>query len=237
MQTTVKQVKQTKRILSIEIERMDDDSPDTSWLGEYSDKPGLFAIDRAHYSDCATQHTEESTAILNRAMQHLGNNPSTSPQDKQDLSDALDVLSTAQDESYECDCNLSWDRRTYRYFNPGSVEPFDARASWIPADVTDKHAYWERAMHENAILDYDRMERLNAGDWAFIGIDAKAEVVIGNVCQTLHSGGLWGIESDSEESYLQEEESNQLAELRTILYEMGFSKRAIATAVEERKRG
>lgn len=36
--------KRSKRILSVKIKRMIDDSPDTSWLGEYSDDPGPYAI-------------------------------------------------------------------------------------------------------------------------------------------------------------------------------------------------
>ena len=77
------------------------------------------------------------------------------------------------------------------------------------------------------------MESLNAGNWGFIGIGARAEIVIGETCQTIHSGGLWGIESDSEGTYLQEIEKDELADLRRVLCELGFSKRAIAAAVKE----
>lgn len=46
-------VKSTKRILKIEVRRMVDESPDTSWLGEYSAKSeGDYSIDRAHDPDC-----------------------------------------------------------------------------------------------------------------------------------------------------------------------------------------
>ena len=164
--------KQTKRILRIGVARLPDDSPDTSWLGEYSNTPGPFAIAR--------------------------NIPGQ-----------------------------------YHYFNPGSVEPFDPAASWIPADTPDKQAYWRQTMEKNAAMDYNRMESLNRGDWQFIGIRACADITINGIGQSIYSGGLWGIESDSEESYLAEEEANQLAELRTILHDLGFSLRAIATAIKE----
>jgi len=52
------------------------------------------------------------------------------------------------------------------------------------------------------------------------------------VLQDVSSGGLWGIESDSDASYLKEIEAEELSELRKQLYAMGFSKRAIATAVK-----
>ena len=140
------------------------------------------------------------------------------------------------DDARECDCTGRRDsRNTYQYFNPGSVEAFDADASWIPADVTDKRAYWAEAMRQNALQDYARMEAYNADEWSFIGIDARAEIVIGGVCQTIKSGGLWGIESDSEESHFCETEQDELAALRGILNELGFSKRAIAAAVKAGK--
>lgn len=169
-------MKQTKRILKIEVKRMFDESPDTSWMGEFSNRADTqFAID----------HQERT-----------GSN------------------------------------RVKQWFNPGTVEDFDPNASWIPAEVTDKQHYWHDTMTKNAKQDYARMCSLVNGDFEFISIVAKTEIVIGNICQNVTSGGLWGIESDSEESYLKEEEQNQLAELRGVLHELGFSKRAIAAAVK-----
>lgn len=86
--------------------------------------------------------------------------------------------------------------------------------------------------------DYDRMESLNRGDWYYIVIKAEAEVQLtGGTVQRIHSGGLWGTESDSEESYLASIEQEELAELKTELIALGFSKRAIAKAFQtiERK--
>jgi hypothetical protein len=125
----------------------------------------------------------------------------------------------------------------YHYFNPGRVEAFDPTASWIPADraFADKESFWRETMRENARKDYERMEAYNADDWSFIGIRAQAEIAIGGVCQTITSGGLWGIESDSDESYFREVEHEELNQLRGILHELGFSKRAIATAVKAGK--
>ena len=125
----------------------------------------------------------------------------------------------------------------YHYFNPGSVEPFDPAASWIPADraPADKESFWRETMRENARRDYERMEAYNRDEWGFIGIRAQADVVIGGVCQSITSGGLWGIESDSEKSYFREVEREELKQLREILHELGFSKRAIAAAVKASK--
>jgi hypothetical protein len=129
------------------------------------------------------------------------------------------------DDARECDCS-GHDQNAYRYFNPGSVEPFD------PAD---KESFWRETMRENARRDYARMESYNREEWSFIGIQAQAEIVLDGVCQTIQSGGLWGIESDSEESHFREVEQEELTSLRGILHTMGFSKRAIAAAVKASK--
>lgn len=79
--------------------------------------------------------------------------------------------------------------------------------------------------------DYERMESLNRGYWCFMGVFATAEVQLSSMStiQTLRSGGLWGIESDSGD-YFKEVEAEQLAELKDEMHAAGFSKRAIAAA-------
>ena len=51
------------------------------------------------------------------------------------------------------------------------------------------------------------------------------------VIQRIQSGGLWGIESDSDKAYLKEIESEQLAELANELAACGFSKRSVSKAM------
>lgn len=81
--------------------------------------------------------------------------------------------------------------------------------------------------------DYKRAEALNRGDWCYLGVFAVAEVVIGETCQRIRSGGLWGIESDSDSSYFAELRAEQLAELKEQLLALGFSRRSVATALKE----
>jgi hypothetical protein len=153
----------------------------------------------------------------------------------------------AIDRTHEMDCtvNLGGDICTcdmrhlspgeYEFFNSGSVEPFNPAADWIPATETDKHAYWLQSMRENASRDYARMESYNAGMWSYIGILAQASIVTAGVCQTITSGGLWGIENDSDAAYLASVERDELANLRNVLHSLGFSRRAIAAAVKASK--
>jgi len=73
--------------------------------------------------------------------------------------------------------------------------------------------------------DYERMLALDRGEWCYLGIMAKAVVSIpcnGNSrrLETLTSGGLWGIESDSGE-YLDEVAQEQLEDLKSHLRAFG----------------
>ena len=129
-------------------------------------------------------------------------------------------------------------QREFRYFN-GPVDNYKGES---PEDI-----------RKYVRQDYSRMESLNRGDWCFIGIRAEAEVqlaatwensVVSKVSwhspiapyQTITSGGFWGIESDSEDSYIKEEEQNQLSELRAQLKALGFNSRAISCAFQNIER-
>jgi hypothetical protein len=66
--------------------------------------------------------------------------------------------------------------------------------------------------------DYKRMEAYNQGNWCMLGIYAEAVVKypIGNGgyrLETLSSGGLGGIESDSDKDFIQEVIKEQLDDL------------------------
>ena len=78
--------------------------------------------------------------------------------------------------------------------------------------------------------DYRRMELLNRGDWCFFGISAEATVVVGGTIQTIRSGGLWGIESDSGDAYFREVGNEQLSELRDTLTQLGFTEEQLIDA-------
>ena len=77
----------------------------------------------------------------------------------------------------------------------------------------------------------DRYQQYQNGDFAFVGIRAEAEIVVNGVCQTITSGGLWGIESDSERQYLSEVEQEEVDQLKVILQSLGFSKEAIQQSI------
>lgn len=85
----------------------------------------------------------------------------------------------------------------------------------------------ERLARSYCKADYDRMLALEAGEFCFIGIMAEACISYptGNNgdrrLEWLSSGGLWGIESDSDD-YLKEVEKEQLEDLKTHLSQFGI---------------
>jgi hypothetical protein len=69
----------------------------------------------------------------------------------------------------------------------------------------------------------DRREAYQRGDFTFVGVVAEADVVIEGTVQTLKSGGLWGIESDSDEAYIEEVALEEYNGLRDVLKAVGVS--------------
>jgi hypothetical protein len=231
--------KTAKRIQIVTVRTMMDGSADTSYLGAYSNlRKSPFDIDRKHTVDCPHNTGEADATVekLERAIAWLEQERTRLATDESDsgnwlygsFDEAIDTLCDARREIQDSeDADYSqcaycgggdWTRRTLRFYNC-----LEDNYKGVPEDEMRKYI----------AQDYERMESLNDGDWWYVGIRAEAEVVIDGVVQTATSGGLWGIESDSDESYFKEIADEELSQLRAILHEMGFSKRAIATACKD----
>lgn len=247
-----------KRIHSVTIKRMLDQDPDTSHLGEYSTRPSSqFSIDRAHDLDCICQTynkpTGEGLRVLEAAQQYLCDslNELQANAAQQyipfELVEWYDDGDTFIHDFLEGDeelclgsCRGSWNNREYRYFNP-SFNYVDDKGHAKDEDPKAVIAYTKQ--------DFERMESLNNNNWCYVGIGAEAEYYVSTpaddstgkhgtfLLQKITSGGLWGIESDSDRSYFESVEQEELAELRSQLKAIGFSSRAISTAFKtiERK--
>jgi hypothetical protein len=228
--------KTLKRIHSVTIKRTVDDSPDTSYLGEYSSHADSdYSIDREHDTDCASQSynkpSKETTEQLERINDYLCKQFNEYiPLEDDDPSDWYNNgtnFIAEHIDNLENECNCSGGSRghnEYRYFNP-NVSNYEGETH------EDKVKY--------CIQDYNRMESLNAGSWCFIGIVADATIGIGTdyaTMQHITSGGLWGVESDSDANYLAEVEQEQLSKLREQLHAIGFSHRAISAAFKNVER-
>lgn len=98
--------------------------------------------------------------------------------------------------------------RTWAYFNAENVENM-----------------------EQAQQNYNQMMKYENGHANQIGITAMASIKIADTIQTLTSFGLWGIDNDSNESYIAEINKEQLDDLCNVLHETGFTKEEIADSI------
>jgi hypothetical protein len=188
-------MKNKLQIIKVRIEHCTDESPDTSYLGEFTDSP-------------------DGNAFI-REGEHEGKLVSELGEDDE----------------------LPSKGREYRFFLPSQNIPHNPK-NWAHvqgaelAKVIAEHGSIEKADRAYAYQDWQRMERLNNGDWYYIGIIAKAELwnPASKVTQTVRSGGLWGIESDSGADYLASVAKDEFDALKTELLAMGIGERAIARA-------
>lgn len=163
-----------KKILSVRIEHKSDESPDTSYLGKYSD-----------------QITGVNPYAIIRVGEYAGKF----------------VMDLTEDEQLPDRC------RKYRFFLP-------CHENYVGLSEQDTRKY--------CLQDFARMEGLSDGQWQYIGVIAKAEIAsLNGLTQTIRSGGLWGVESDSGKDYLAEIAEQELSQLRDELTGIGFGKRAI----------
>lgn len=212
---------QKNKILKVWIEKKIDNYPDTSFIGEYTDKADDWNICR---------HCGEFVAIAeipNRRAEEIENEIYELENDWRENSEIdgikdsllihkINILNFELNNLDLHDCPHS--SREYNYFKPyaGGEKP-----------GSDLYIQYGKQ-------DFDRMESLNNGNWCFIGIVAYAEIVTkSGTIQTIQSGGLWGIESDSDESYIQDVINQELDNLKAELKELGFVKKnEIDKAVE-----
>jgi len=234
-------MKNMKRILNVKVIRECDTDPDTSYLGEYGNTAKTeYAIDRAHSKDCASLFPLSADAVhtLNHADEYINSLRIDSELDTLEDEELQTAMAAIQDliaeyENPDCDCSRHFSGHEYRYFN-GPVENYEGCTS--------------EEICKYVRQDYERMEALNNQQWGYIGIRAVAEIALPQdhsytvqtalgkrterayTCQTIHSGGLWGIESDSDKSYFTQVESEELLSLKSQLQALGFSTRAISAA-------
>jgi len=106
-----------------------------------------------------------------------------------------------------------WRRGQFPYFLPAT--------EWWNLKGAEKREAWKHALEDMELLE-------SLGEtWDLIGIRAEAEIVVNTVLQQIGSGGLWGIESNSDDSYLGMVEAEELDNLVMILKELGFTESEI----------
>jgi hypothetical protein len=108
--------------------------------------------------------------------------------------------------------------RTARFVNRG----FKPYAGGEP--ITSPH------YHDYVMADFERSEGLMMGTWCYIGIRAEAVVSYpldmagkDRRLETFTSGGVWGVESDSNDDTFEEYEDDQLDDLKQHLAKFGIA--------------
>jgi hypothetical protein len=99
-----------------------------------------------------------------------------------------------------------------------TVSKSDFDIQIVPDDCPDT-SYLEQEEFE------DRLEQFRQGAFEFVGVRAAVELPIpygkGHIAQRIESPGLWGIESDSGEDYLDSVFQEESALLADMLAELG----------------
>jgi len=114
--------------------------------------------------------------------------------------------------------------REYKYFIPAAGKVEKVRKDLSRAGHSRGVA--EEMARRQARDDFERMEGYGSS-WSMVGIEAEAVVKyrIGNRgdwrLETLTSGGLWGIESDSGRDYFEQVFRDELTDLREHLFCFG----------------
>lgn len=110
--------------------------------------------------------------------------------------------------------------------------PQAVRIDWRRLEIDDDtgnpgdYLFYLFQSDEYREADQARLDARRRGDWSFIGIRAEATIYvpIGQGCfsaYTLTSPGVWGIESDSDESYFAEVYEDEKAQLIDALKLIG----------------
>jgi len=201
------------KIKSITVQSEVDECPDFSFLGEYTESSDTWNV--------VVQTGEYVRKIEQR----------------QELVDTLnDWISDFRDNNADPDMIQRYRIRRKKIIDSGDMEHPSFNGShyryFKPYAGGEKPGTPEYKKY--AMQDFERMEAHNNDHWCFIGIIATAEIVTENgTIQRIHSGGLWGIESDSGEEELLSTAQDEIAALKDELLSLGFSERAVTRAIQQ----
>jgi hypothetical protein len=85
--------------------------------------------------------------------------------------------------------------------------------------------YFNPANPEYAQQEYEEMMNYENGNKSMLGIWVEAEIITPNhTVQKIKSGGLWGIESDSDSDYIESVIDDEVSNLNADLQAFGLSK-------------
>lgn len=178
---------------SIKIRHLEDCDPDLSYLGEFVSEP-----------------PNNGSAYIDRTLNTIFWQDSRGSYHKKVLDDCGYERHSLR---YYVSCNHAQlgDMRNWKHCNNQTRAKVCAEfGSLRNADI----AYTYQDLRR--LLDY-------GNGWVTIGIQAELEYTVNGLIQTLHSDGLWGIESDSGSAYFDEIQAEQIKELYKTAHALGLT--------------
>lgn len=175
-----------------------DNDPDISWLGEFTDSPDAWVIDRklgilfGEYETITKHLPPKRAEIWREEMEALGYDVSEydSPMRGWLELEASGYKPVRTDLGRTC-----YDSRSYRYFKPSDMH------NYCPPQNDEEIGY--------LLQDHKYMEAINDGNQWFMGV--RATLIVDDL-EIADSRGLWGIESEMTDSAKREYEAEQIHE-------------------------
>jgi hypothetical protein len=185
---------------TFQIEWQYDDSPDLSYLGEYTDKPAAWTVDRKegvlhgeYINDSKDFDDGEKSDEFLRDNPWFEEDWHEWEEDEEGNATGKVTLYYYGYEVLAADLRTTYEHNSYRYFAPANMDVKEESKE-------DKIKY--------AIRDYERMEDSNRGYWSPVGCVVTMYIEGEEVAYA----SLWGIESDSGDPYLKEVEEDLIDE-------------------------
>jgi len=141
--------------------------------------------------------------------------------------------------------DVSWLDRTAEDHYGKDGSNWDHVSDTDKAVTVEKYGSLMAACEHYARQDQERLQAFYDGEWHMAGCVARATVAytqkgfsvyIGRR-EEFSSGGLWGIESDSDDGYREEVEKEQLANLKEHLEQFGVDTSDFYEIYEEEQNG
>lgn len=179
----------------LSVQQVHDDDPDTSYLGQWTDDADDWCIIRATGEYVAKVHQRARIIEALRDRIDYCAEYYTEP-DAPEYAAKMRARLARIEASGET--KLPGRGREYRFFKPADNGEAEGSAEYC----------------KYGLQNWKRIERLNNGDWHYVGITVTVTLTNADGFEReISSGGLWGIESDSGK-YLMDVAREQMEEIR-----------------------
>lgn len=210
------------QIKRVWIEHRHDETPDTSWLGKFTSNASGWRLDR----NTGKMLDESGTVLADKLPANWGSGAYQYIDGFQHENGSWDQISDKEVSAAFLSCRYRDNKKNGR----GNHFARYGVIGWQTAATRSAKVHCLNVVY--CCNDAARLEDISEGNISLVGVCAKAQIENSesHLLQVIHSGGLWGIESDSGKDYFGEVALDELASLKTELLALGLGERAIAYA-------